>query len=88
MQPDDLPDSLAAIKHLVATGEYFSTCHLMVRDSDLLYLDLVLICLTSAIITPLLGRLHVGGGELLHVANICGVIFFIRYATIMILRKC
>ena len=77
MQPDDLPDSLAAIKHLVATGEYFSTCHLMVRDSDLFYLGLMLICRTSAIITPLLGRLHVDGRLLLPVANIFGVLFLL-----------
>ena len=41
----------------------------------------------SAIITPLLGRLPVGGEALLPVENIFGVFFFIVYATVMILRK-
>ena len=60
----------------------------MVRDSDVYALGLMLICLTSAIITPLSERLRVGGGGLLYVANIFGVLFFIGYATVVLLRKC
>ena len=56
----------------------------MVRDSDLFYFSLVLICLTSSIITHLLGRLHVDGGVLLHVANIFDVLSLIGCVTVVL----
>ena len=49
----------------------------MVRDSYLYSLGLVLIYLTNAITTFLSEKLRVGGGVLLHVANIFGVLFLL-----------
>ena len=59
----------------------------MVRDSGLFYLGLVLICLTSAIITRLLKKLHVGGEALLHLVNISRVFIFIGYVTVALSRR-
>ena len=59
----------------------------MVRDLDLYSLGLVLMCLTSAIITLLSERLRVGGGALLHVANIFGLLFVTGYATVVMFKK-
>ena len=59
----------------------------MVRDSDLYSLGLVLIYLRSAITTPLSEKLRVDGRTLLHIANIFGVLFFIGYATVVLLRR-
>ena len=56
----------------------------MDRESDLFYFGIVLIFLTSAIITHLLGRLHVGGGVLLHVANIFDVLSLIGCVTVVL----
>ena len=63
-----------------------SSSHLMVRYLYLFYLGLVIICLTSAIITCVLEKLHVGGGLFLHAENIFEMFFFISYVTVALLR--
>ena len=62
--------------------------HLIDRDSNLYSLGLVLIYLMNVITTPLSEKLRVGGGALLHVANIFGVLSFIDYVTVVSLSRC
>ena len=56
MQPDDSSDSIAAMKHLADTGEFFFDLSHDGQDFDLYYLDFVVIYLMRVIITHLLER--------------------------------